>query len=60
MIMNPNVFLKRTCFSATLQNLKMLNSQSGINISSVHSRFYLTLTLLNVKTTFTASYTITF
>ena len=28
-------FLKRTCFSAALQKLKMLNLQSGMGISSV-------------------------
>ena len=42
---------KRTCSSATLQNLKMLNLQSKMNIISVHARFYLALTLLRTLET---------
>ena len=52
--------LRRTCSSAALQKWKTLNLQSGMEISSVHSTFCLTLTLLNVKTTFTATCTKTF
>ena len=35
----------------------MLNLQSEMDISSVHSDFSLKLTLLNVHTTFTTTYT---
>ena len=35
MRMNQNVFLKGTSFSAALQKLRMLNLQSGMDISSV-------------------------
>ena len=56
MTMNPKMFLKSTRFSAALK-LKLLNLQPGMDISSVHSSFCFTLTLPNVKTTFTATYT---
>ena len=36
------------------KHVLVLNFQSGMDISSVHSRFCLTLTGLNVKTTVTA------